>query len=504
MGPVILSAAVITVYAVVHGGLPASIAFTTISILGQIEGTLAYIPELTTQMLDAYVSLKRITEYLASSEKKQFATPGAQIMFQDASLTFPSDENKDGSIDVERFALRDVNIAFPNGELSVISGRTGSGKSLLLAAILGEVDLLSGKIEIPPAPPMAERHDEKANKSNWIVPNAIAFVSQQPWIENASFKDNILFGLPFDEQRYKKVLSACSLDKDLEIMPDGDRQEIGAQGINLSGGQKWRITLGRALYSRAGILVMDDIFSAVDAHVGKHIFEEALTGEICKGRTRILVTHHVSLVLSATKYEVHLENGTVKHAGLVDELKKTGDLDEVLEDEEEDDVVDETLSPQLSRQLSRRKSSTRRLSKSNGSILSKRRSSQTSVRSAMVDDGTGTAANAKDAPKKFIEDEKVETGKVKYRIYKQYLQAGGGLFFWFTVAIAFATYQALLLGRSWILKSWTQNYDEKSINTWYSHNDVFRVQYVGSPVAPAQMSTKMADGNQDLKFYLGL
>src|SRR6185436_16738598 len=108
-----------------------------------------------------------------------------------------------------------------------------------------------------------------------------------PWIENASLKDNILFGLPLLPERYEAVLDACALKQDLEILEDGDQTEIGANGINLSGGQRWRVTLARALYSRAGILVMDDIFSAVDAHVGRWIFEKALTGELSDGRTRV-------------------------------------------------------------------------------------------------------------------------------------------------------------------------------------------------------------------------
>lgn len=183
--------------------------------------------------------------------------------------------------------LRDVNVSFPPGELSVVSGKTGTGKSLLLAGILGEVDVLQGKINVPRPPEPKDRHDELATRDNWIIPSSIAFVAQIPWIENASIKDNILFGLPFDEYRYKKVLEVCALKKDLDILTDGEKTEIGANGINLSGGQRWRVTFARALYSRAGILVLDDIFSAVDAHVGRFIFEKGLTGRLNTAR-RIL------------------------------------------------------------------------------------------------------------------------------------------------------------------------------------------------------------------------
>jgi len=221
----------------------------------------------------------------------------------------------------DRFILRDLNLSFPSNSLSIISGPTGSGKSLLLAAILGEVDVLGGYITVPPSLPAKQRFDDKATAVDWIIPSAIAFVSQTPWIENATIKENIIFGLPFDENRYNKVIDACALTTDLHIFDDGDSTEVGSQGISLSGGQKWRLTLARALYSRAGILILDDVLSAVDAHVGKHIYNNALLGELATGRTRILATHHVALCLPRAEYTVRLSaRGVVDYAGLVREL----------------------------------------------------------------------------------------------------------------------------------------------------------------------------------------
>ena len=194
---------------------------------------------------------------------------------------------------------------------------------------------MAGRIEVPFAPPLSERHDFKANKSDWIIDSAIAFVAQICFIENATIKENILFGLPYDAGRYRKVVSACALTKDFEMLTDGDNTDIGANGINLSGGQKWRLSFARALYSRAGILVLDDIFSAVDAHVGRHLYEEALTGDLGKGRTRILVTHHIELCLPSTSYAVVLSEGTVEHAGFVEDLQRAGVLNQILSDEQQ-------------------------------------------------------------------------------------------------------------------------------------------------------------------------
>jgi len=122
-----------------------------------------------------------------------------------------------------------------NRSSSVIHGKTGSGKSLLLAAIIGEAEVIAGKVYTPKSPSIQERNDSIASDENWIIPSACAFVSQIPWIEHATLKQNILFGLPFNSRRYEMVLHSSALKEDLDILPDGDNTEIGPSGINLSG-----------------------------------------------------------------------------------------------------------------------------------------------------------------------------------------------------------------------------------------------------------------------------
>ena len=453
IGPVLLSATSIGVYSLIHGTLTASVAFTTIAILIQIEGTLAYIPELTTYAIDAFVSLRRVEEYLKSPDKPQNTVPGDTVAFRNATVAWPMDNDLDNE---DAFKLHGLNLEFPTGELSVISGRTGSGKSLLLSAILGEVELLSGSIVVPAPVSPEERYDHLANKSNWIIPSAIAYVSQIPWIENATFKDNVLFGLPFDEARYNSVISASALDKDLHILEDGDLTEIGANGINLSGGQRWRITLARALYSRAGILVLDDIFSAVDAHVGRHIFEQALTGELVKGRTRILVTHHVSLCLPRTKYEVRLGDGKVEHAGFVEQLKTTGALQDIIDSEDQeiavtdDDIADLPDLTKVHSRSHRRGSGLSTKSANlqvNGEVPRERRPSSTSIR-AMNNDENGVATSkGKLQPKVFVKEESRHKGRVAWSVYGSYMHACGGWPFWLGIFVMYSFYQSLILGR---------------------------------------------------------
>lgn len=526
-GPVVLSAAVILVYALLNGALPPSIAFTTISLLGQIEGTLSWLPELTTNMLDAYVSLNRISEYLKGLEKEQIHDQGNQITFHNATIAWPSESPSPESPEDtsgDRFTLQNLNISFPLGELSLISGRTGSGKSLLLAALLGEADLLSGSITMPVPPPPSDRHDSSANKDTWLLPTAKAFVAQQPWIENASFKENILFGLPFDESRYRAVLSACALEPDLAVLPDGEETEIGANGVNLSGGQRWRASLARALYSRAGILVLDDVFSAVDAHVGRVVYERGIRGTLCRGRTVVLVTHHVGLVRAGAAYEVRLGNdGTVEYAGAVRE----GVDEAVVDDEEEDESgkLNVRERAEILRRVSTKRSvaTVRRLSEVNGAAsgASRRRSSQQNGKPDMIDGG-GHARDAKvQQPRKFVEEEKTESGRVKWRIYKQYLDACGGWPFWLVVCIGFGGYEALLLGRvsskfstnatfganrmkSWILKLWTEQYEVEAssfrLQSWYS-TTTFHAQAAERPIHFHQDRSSDAE---NLKFYLSM
>lgn len=372
-------------------------------------------PELTTMAIDAFVSTKRIQSYLLAPEISGNTTDSPSISFEDASIAWPSDEEKtDGD---ERYVLRNINANFPDKELSVITGNTGSGKSLLLASILGESDLLKGCIKVPKPPSIFDRHDQKATKDNWIIPNSIAFVAQIPWIENASIKNNILFGLPFDECRYSKTLEVCALGKDLEMMPDGDGTEIGAQGINLSGGQRWRVTFARALYSRAGVLILDDILSAVDATTGRFIFEQGLTGELGVGRTRILVTHHIALCKSRTKYLVELGNGTVEHSGLLSELEEDGTLTNIISHDENAKKTQEDEDA-------------------------------TAVNAEVSSDHGETLniVNSKAVAKKFVEEERREKGAISKAIYLKYIQSSGGFSFWTVALLLFLSQQAVTVG----------------------------------------------------------
>ncbi|RAL02325.1 P-loop containing nucleoside triphosphate hydrolase protein [Aspergillus ibericus CBS 121593] len=315
--PFTVAASSICTYAYTKRSISPSIIFPMIELLPHLQGTLGFLPVVFHDYFGARANGRRMEDFLRRPEQERVLapSPSGRVSFQNASVSWPSDEPH-GEIKQEketnsqhRFSLCNINLDFPVGELSIIHGKTGSGKSLLLAAILGEIDLLDGRIE---APSMADGQP-------------VAFVSQTPWLQNATFKDNILFGSPMDTERYEKVLKACALYPDLAALAKGDETQIGLRGVKLSGGQRARLSFARAIYSSAQVLVLDDIFSALDAHVSREIFS-ALTGELCRGRTRILATHRVPLCLPKTKYIVHVQDNTIEYAGNTDSLEENWDV----------------------------------------------------------------------------------------------------------------------------------------------------------------------------------
>lgn len=219
-------------------------------------------------------------------------------------------ENGSFSWGDEESTLKNINIEVKKNTLCAIVGTVGSGKSSILQSFLGEMDKISGTVN---------------------TVGSIAYVPQQAWIQNATFRENILFGKPYDRRRYNRVINACALKPDIEILSAGDLTEIGEKGINLSGGQKQRISLARAVYNNADIYLLDDPLSAVDSHVGKHIFEEVIgPGGMLANKTRILVTHGITFLPQTDNIYV-MKLGEISENGTYQELlNKRGDFSDFL------------------------------------------------------------------------------------------------------------------------------------------------------------------------------
>ena len=213
--------------------------------------------------------------------------------------------------------LKDVSTRIPKGSLVAIVGRVGSGKTSFVSSLVGEMTKKSGIV---------------------MVNGSMSLSAQQAWLVNDTVKNNILFGKEYDEKKYKEILHVCCLEDDLKVLEGGDECEIGDRGINVSGGQKARISLARACYSDSDIVVMDDPIAAVDSHVGKALFNQCIR-KYMEGRTRILVTN-ATQYLHKCDYIIVLENQTISHQGTYAELKEQNiDLMALLTEEKEEGEI---------------------------------------------------------------------------------------------------------------------------------------------------------------------
>lgn len=266
-----------------------SIAFTSISLFSFIRTQFSWIAYLMRQIVQIFVSIGRVSDFLNDPDEvdpvNTIEDTSQEIGFFNASLTWVSNPSPGD------FCLRDLNIVFPRNKLSIVIGPTGSGKSSLISALLGELSLNKGSYNLPRS-------------------KGVSYVSQVPWLRNATIRDNILFDYPYIEERYKKVIQACGLLTDLQSFVASDLTEIGEKGVTLSGGQKQRIALARAVYSPTSIVLMDDVFSALDIHTSNWIYKHCFQSSLMENRTVILVTHNVHLFMDSAAFIVTVKNGS--------------------------------------------------------------------------------------------------------------------------------------------------------------------------------------------------
>ncbi|NXT54657.1 MRP3 protein, partial [Pluvianellus socialis] len=278
--------------------LDAEKAFVSLSLFNILKFPLNMLPQVISNIAQTSVSLKRIQQFLSHDEldpncvETKVIAPGNAISVTNATFSWGKELKP---------SLKDINLLVPSGALVAVVGHVGCGKSSLVSALLGEMEKLEGEV---------------------AVKGSVAYVPQQAWIQNATLKDNILFGQASSEQKYQNVLEACALKTDLEVLPGGDQTEIGEKGINLSGGQRQRVSLARAVYSNSDIYLLDDPLSAVDSHVAKHIFDKVIGPDgVLKGKTRILVTHGISF-LPQVDHIVVLVDGKISEMGSYQDLLK--------------------------------------------------------------------------------------------------------------------------------------------------------------------------------------
>ncbi|RIA93900.1 ATP-binding cassette transporter 1 [Glomus cerebriforme] len=302
--PFLVSFATFLVFVMFSGApLNVQLVFVAIPLFNLLQFPLTVFPSVITAGIEAIVASRRIENFLRSEELDPQA-----VIRQDYHVTeserveLVSIKNGDFKWNkLNGVILEDINLNVRKRELVAIVGKVGAGKSSLLSALLGEMEKIRGEV---------------------IVKGHIAYVPQSPWIMNATLRDNITFGYEYDPDLYNEIIEACALKPDIAILPGGDLTEIGEKGINLSGGQKARVALARAVYAGADVYLFDDPLSAVDAHVGKHIFDKVIgSNGILRTKARIFVTHGIHY-LSTTDSVVMMRDGRIVEQGHFDSLMK--------------------------------------------------------------------------------------------------------------------------------------------------------------------------------------
>lgn len=280
--------------------LTTQIVFPALALFNLLTFPLAVLPMVITSIIEASVAVGRLTDYLTAEEVQEDAVtvhPPVEERGEEAVViqhgTFLWNRHEPKTV------LRNIHFTAHKGELTCIVGRVGMGKSSLLQSILGDLWKESGTVQ---------------------VHGHIAYVAQQPWIMNATVKENIIFGHRYDSNFYEKTVKACALLDDFVQLPDGDETVVGERGISLSGGQKARVALARAVYARADIYLLDDCLSAVDSHVGRHLIQNVLgPNGLLGSKCRILATNAIS-VLTDADYVVQLKNGEIAERGTFRQL----------------------------------------------------------------------------------------------------------------------------------------------------------------------------------------
>ncbi|CAF3640789.1 unnamed protein product [Rotaria sordida] len=375
--------------------LTAEKAFVSLALFNLLRFPLVVFPTVVNSIIEARVSNKRIQKFLNNEEIDEYAvnktsidSDGNIIKIENGSFRWSN------SID-DTIILKNINLKIRQGSLVALIGSVGSGKTSILSVLLGEMNKITGQVD---------------------VNGTIAYVPQTAWILNATLKQNILFGKVFNQKLYNQVIEACALKPDFDILPQRDETEIGEKGINLSGGQRQRVSLARALYSEADIYLLDDPLSAVDAHVGAHIFRTAIgPNSLLKTKTRLLVTHGVAHLHKCNEIVV-VSRGEIVDHGPYDELMNKS---KILRD-----LVYAIVTEGNERRASDADARTPptspiEISENIFKTIGDKAQNET-IKSATVEIPSNELKEKKD---KLIQKETVETGSVKLNVFLTYIHA---------------------------------------------------------------------------------
>ncbi|KAJ8538757.1 hypothetical protein K7X08_030053 [Anisodus acutangulus] len=415
--PVVVIVISFGVFSLLGGDLTPARAFTSLSLFAVLRFPLFMLPNIITQVVNANVSLKRLQELLLAEERILLPNPPLEPGLPAISINNGcfSWESK-----AEKPTLSSINLDIPIGSLVAIVGGTGEGKTSLISAMLGEVPSISDSMV--------------------VIRGTVAYVPQVSWIFNATVRENILFGSAIDTARYNRAIDVTSLRHDLELLPGGDLTEIGERGVNISGGQKQRVSMARAVYSDSDVCIFDDPLSALDADVGRQVFERCIKGEL-KGKTRVLVTNQLHFLSQVDKI-ILVHDGMVKEEGTFEYLSNNG-----------------VLFQKLMENAGKMEEYTEEQENNDNDNFSK----------PVVNSETNGVAKEVGKDKKegksvLIKQEERETGVVSWNVLMRYKNALGGTWVVLILFMCYFLIEALRVGSSTWLSFWT----DQSSSTRYS------------------------------------
>eukprot|EP00742_Colponemidia_sp_Colp-10_P013332 GILJ01015055.1.p1 GENE.GILJ01015055.1~~GILJ01015055.1.p1 ORF type:complete len:1322 (+),score=218.60 GILJ01015055.1:53-4018(+) len=455
--PIIVTIVAFAVYSVLNDEpLTTETVFSALTLFNILQIPLLLIPTVVNNIASASTAVTRLLALLnepdiesiqtahepavtAANRKEPYLpvqSDGPVINISNGSFSW------DPKPEPDSFMLRDIHVAFPRGTLTTVIGSVGSGKSSLLAAILNEMHKRAGTVE---------------------VSGNIAYCAQSPFIMNATIKDNITFGQPFDKSRYEEVLTCSSLIHDLSLLAAGDSTEIGERGINLSGGQQARLSVARAAYSNADVILLDDVLSAVDPHVSSHIFKHLIRG-LLKSKTVIFVSHQLHF-LPRSDYIVVMKRGVIVQQGTFEEVKRSGsEFTDYLQQLNEEVKHESRDSSPLSRHRSG--STNREVTADMFEEIDELSSDSTTDPESSV--AAAVEADVKDESSQgeLIEEEERDTGAVSWKVYRAYFQSIPiGLTLIIAVTLIMSTVLRILT--SWALAVWSNQGDSSYFKLYF-------------------------------------
>ncbi|RFU26420.1 hypothetical protein B7463_g9901, partial [Scytalidium lignicola] len=466
--PFLVSCSTFTVFVLTKDTpLTTDIVFPALTLFNLLTFPLAILPMVITSIIESSVAVGRLTSFFLAEElqpdaviiKEPVEELGEEtITVRDATFSWNRHE--------PRNALEDINFSASKGELTCIVGRVGAGKTSLLQSILGDLWKVKGEV---------------------VIHGTTAYVAQQAWVMNASVKENILFGHRYDPIFYEKTVKACALLEDFAQLPDGDETEVGERGISLSGGQKARLTLARAVYARADIYLLDDCLSAVDQHVGRHLIDNVLGPHgLLSSKTRILATNSIPVLMEADyilllRNERILERGTYNQLmamkGEVASLIKTAsNQDQSVDDEAESSSSGSSMINSVERiendrekeEMEEAQERITALAPIRSTPLRKKERTQSTntlrrASTASFSGPRGKLLDEEDARKTKQSKEFSEQGKVKWKVYMEYAKESnlGAVAVYCCMLISA---QVAQIGGSVWLKNWAEVNTEKGSN----------------------------------------